>query len=62
MKHSKGFIQKHRYWDFNGDGRFPTNRIKGKDKLVLKRQRRAYEKKEAERDVSSGLEFLSESY
>jgi hypothetical protein len=59
MKQSKGFIQKHRYWDFNGDGRFPTDRIKGKDKEVLKKQRRLYEKKEALQEVEIGMELLS---
>ncbi|WCK57701.1 hypothetical protein PP175_27070 (plasmid) [Aneurinibacillus sp. Ricciae_BoGa-3] len=50
-KQSKHFIQKNRDWDFNGDGRFPTNRIKGKDKQFLKRQRRQYDKKEAKLEI-----------
>ncbi|PLS19737.1 hypothetical protein CVD28_04820 [Bacillus sp. M6-12] len=59
MKQSKVYIQKHRYWDFNGDGRFPTNRIKGKDKQALKKQRRLNEKKEASMEIEIGLELLS---
>jgi hypothetical protein len=57
-KLSKTFIQKHRYWDFDGDGRFPTNRIKGKDKQILKKQRRYYEKKEAKKEIEMELYSL----
>lgn len=59
MKQSKGFIQKNRYWDFNGDGRFPHDRIKGKDKQVLKKQRRLYEKREALQEIELGIELPS---
>lgn len=54
-KKSKVFIQKNRYWDFNGDGRFKKNRIKKKDKQILKKQRRLYEKKQAKEDIFIGI-------
>lgn len=54
-KKSKGFIQKNRQLDFNGDGRFPTLRIKNKDKFYLKKQRRLYEKKMCEEEINNLL-------
>lgn len=50
MRLSKHWRPLHIYWDFNGDGRFSKERIKGKDKYFMKRRRRSYEKNEARGD------------
>lgn len=42
---TKHYRPKKWLWEFNGDGRFPTERIKGKDKHYLKVKRRLMEKK-----------------
>lgn len=45
MRKSKGYRPKKILWDFNGDGRFDKERIKGKDKSRMKKLRRLHEHK-----------------
>ena len=52
MKESKRIRPVHNYWDYNGDGRFPNERIKGHDKRYLKRWRRHIEKQELLAEVN----------
>lgn len=46
MQNSKCYRSTHDFWSYNDDGRFDQERIKGKDKQILKKKRRLYEKKE----------------
>ena len=55
MTKSKIFIQKNRKWDFTVDGLFSRNRIKGKDKEFLKKQRRLFEKEDENKIISDEL-------
>jgi hypothetical protein len=61
VKKSKGYRPKKMLWEFNGDGRFDKERIKGKDKARMKKLRRLHEQKymkieieEYKRDVAIG--------
>lgn len=41
-------------WDYNGDGRFPYDRVKGKDKELRKRHRRTLEKEMIRKELEGG--------
>ncbi len=50
---SKHWRETHNYWQYNGDGRFSHERIKGFDKHWLKRRRRRYEQRMALTEVEN---------
>lgn len=43
--------KKYSGWDFNGDGRFPHDRVKGKDKKNRTRFRRTLEKEMLKKEI-----------
>lgn len=57
-KHSKQIRPSKNWWDYTQDGRFPEERIKGKDKALLKRKTRRREEKELKRMLEQDWEDL----